>query len=73
MYRSGRCLLDLRLKEAGMTRSELVEKSGISRQNISDYATNRRSMSLTTAKNIATLLFCQIEDLYEWVPTRRDQ
>ena len=71
MYKIGRCLLDDRLSAADMTRSQLVERSGISRQAISDYATNRRHMSLTTAVIIATILGCDARDLYEWTSIRR--
>jgi transcriptional regulator with XRE-family HTH domain len=62
----GRCLLQKRLKDAKMTQQQLAEKTGISKQKISDYANNRIIMSLPTAKNIADAIGCFIDELYEW-------
>ncbi|TLS37775.1 helix-turn-helix domain-containing protein [Pseudalkalibacillus caeni] len=71
-YKVGRCLLRKRLREVKMTQMELSLKTGIPLQQISDYVNHRRkSMSLNTAKTIATELSCNIDDLYEWVPVER--
>jgi len=66
-YKVGRCLLRKRLHKSRMTQVQLAEKLGITVQQISKYVHNRQKMSLQTAKNIAHILNCQIEDLYEWI------
>jgi DNA-binding XRE family transcriptional regulator len=66
-YKVGRCLLQKRLNEIVMTQQQLSEKIHMPKQQISDYATNRKRMSLGTAKTIADALNCTIDDLYEWV------
>jgi DNA-binding XRE family transcriptional regulator len=67
-YKVGRCLLQQRLDELGMTQQELANKVHMPKQQISDYANNRVTMSLKNAKNIASALRCHIDDLYEWIP-----
>lgn len=64
--RPGRCLLRMRLRQAGMTQSELARRVNLTPQMIGHYTNNRKVMSLTHAKNIADVLGCRIEDLYEW-------
>lgn len=68
MYKVGKCLLSDILLQARMTQQELAERLGVTRQQINHYVNNRRVMTLETAKNIACLLNCDIEDLYEWIP-----
>jgi DNA-binding XRE family transcriptional regulator len=51
-----------------MTQQELANKVRMSKQQISDYANNRVTMSLKNAKTIASALRCHIDDLYEWIP-----
>lgn len=73
-FKVGRCLLQYRLAEAGMTQQELAEKINMKPQQISDYAANRYVMSLRNAKTISHAIGCHIDDLYEWVeipPTQR--
>ena len=65
--RVGKCLLSNKLSTFGMTQQQLADKMGKSKTQISDYATGRTLMSLTTAKNIANVLGCHADDLYEWV------
>ncbi len=50
-----------------MTQQELAEKMSITAQQINKYVLNDRKMSLQVAKNVATVLNCQIDDLYEWI------
>jgi DNA-binding XRE family transcriptional regulator len=50
-----------------MTQAELAEKLNMKRQQIHTYANNDRIMALKTAKNIASLLNVNIEDLYDFV------
>lgn len=62
----GACLLSDLLEKNKMSQSELAEKIDSHRQTINSYASNRRKMSLETAKNIALVLNCDVDDLYEW-------
>jgi len=59
--------LKQRLKERGITQSELARRTGISRQMISEYANNKSFMSPSVMKTISYVLGCSMEDLYEWV------
>jgi transcriptional regulator with XRE-family HTH domain len=70
-YRIGKCLLSERLRQVGMTQSELAERLRVSRQQVNKWATNRQGMSMETAKRIAVILNLDCsDDLYEWIPTR---
>ena len=62
----GKCLLSDRLLEARMTQQDLADKMGVTRQQINSYAKDNRLMTLPVAMNIALILHCNIEDLYEW-------
>lgn len=66
-YVVGRCLLRQRLRDAGMNQTQLADKLKVSEQQINKYVNNRQGMSLKVAKNIAVILNCYIDDLYEWV------
>ncbi|RDW17597.1 XRE family transcriptional regulator [Oceanobacillus arenosus] len=66
-YKVGRCLLRQKLKDAGMTQLQLANKLGVTEQQINKYVNNRQGMSLQVAKNIAVILNCHTDDLYEWV------
>jgi transcriptional regulator with XRE-family HTH domain len=73
-YRIGKCLLSERLRQAGLTQSDLAERLGISRQQVNKWATDRQGMSLETAKNVSSILNLEcIDDLFEWVPTRSNR
>jgi putative transcriptional regulator len=65
VYKPGRCLLTIRLKEIRKTQQWLCEQIGMSKSQISDYATNRTMMSYGTAMTIAGAIGCHMEDLYE--------
>jgi plasmid maintenance system antidote protein VapI len=65
-YRPGRCLLTRRLNEINKTQQWLSEKTDINKTQISDYANNRKVMSLSTAKTISVAIGCYIDDLYEF-------
>lgn len=66
-YRPGRCLLVRRLREIGRNQQWLSDATGISKTQISNYATNTRYMSLSSAKTIASAIGCHIDDLYEFI------
>jgi transcriptional regulator with XRE-family HTH domain len=65
-----KCLLASRLKKVDLTQEQLAEITGIPKSQISEYANFRHTMSLKTAKTIAHVLNCNIDDLYEWKSTR---
>ncbi|MFS1518572.1 helix-turn-helix domain-containing protein [Bacillus sp. SCS-151] len=62
----GKCLLHKLLNESYMSQVDLSIATGISKQQISEYINNTRTMSLQNAKKIANILDCHIDDLYEW-------
>lgn len=70
-YRVGRCLLADLLKKAGMTQQELALKLNVPKQQINKYVHNRQQMAYKTAREIAQILNCSMEDLYEWKPVNR--
>jgi transcriptional regulator with XRE-family HTH domain len=65
-FRAGKCLLRSRLKQAKLTQTELAKRLNLSQQMISHYVNGRKVMSLENAYNIATILNCNVEDLYLW-------
>jgi DNA-binding XRE family transcriptional regulator len=66
-YKVGRCLLRERLNDCRMTQNELAYRMGITAQQINKYVLNKQRMSLQVAKNIAVILNCHIDDLYDWI------
>ena len=66
-YTVGRCLLRERLDESSMDQVTLASKLNVKKQQVNKYVTNKQRMSLETAKNVASILHCKIEDLYEWI------
>jgi len=51
-----------------MSQQELAERLGVARQQIHSYTSGKRLMTLPIARNIAHVLHCDINDLYEWIP-----
>lgn len=49
-----------------MTQVDLATQLNVTFQQVNKYALDKQLMSLQVAKNIASILNCQIEDLYEW-------
>lgn len=72
-YRVGRCLLRERLNDAKMTQQELALKLDITVQQVNKYVLNKQGMSIKVAKNIAEILNCHIDDLYEWIEVGKDE
>jgi transcriptional regulator with XRE-family HTH domain len=70
LYDVGKCLLSDRLLQARMSQQELAEKLGVSRQQINHYVNKKRIMTIPIAINIAYILNCTIDDLYEWIPVK---
>lgn len=63
----GRCLLKDRLREAHMTQAELAAIIDVSPQRVSDYANNHRPIPVHRMREIAQILKCHMDDLYEWI------
>lgn len=70
-YRVGRCLLQEKLDNAKLTQSDLANMLEVPRQQVNRYVHDRQRMSIELARNIASILNCQIEDLYEWTEVGR--
>lgn len=70
MYKVGKCRIQDLLDARGMTQQELAHKTGMSKSFISDKVNNRGShgMWIDSAKKIATVLGCTIDELYDWIP-----
>lgn len=65
-YKVGRCLLREILHSKDMTQLELAELMYVSEQQINKYVNDRQGMTYQVAGNIASVLNCRMEDLYEW-------
>lgn len=65
-FTQGKCLLKLRLLEAGMKPADLARKTGYSAQAISNYIHDRSKMSADVMLTISRVIGCNMEDLYEW-------
>lgn len=73
-YKVGRCLLREILINAGMTQQDLADKLGVTKQQINKYVNEPYTvMTLQVAKNIAAILNCHIEDIYEWVEVGKNE
>lgn len=49
-----------------MSQQELAMKLGVTPQQINKYVKGRQIMSIQVARNVSSVLRCNIEDLYEW-------
>ncbi|MBB6452021.1 transcriptional regulator with XRE-family HTH domain [Salirhabdus euzebyi] len=72
-YIVGRCLLRELLRNKDMTQVDLAARLGVTFQQVNKYANNRQLMSIKVAKNIAAILNCHIDDLYEWIEAGEKQ
>jgi len=70
-FRPGKCLLHNILRDKKISPQEFADRVGFSKQQISDYANNRRKMNLSNAKTIAHALEIPIDELYTWVQSSR--
>jgi transcriptional regulator with XRE-family HTH domain len=68
LYEVGKCLLSDLLQLKRVTQQELADKLGVTRQQINHYVKDNRLMTVPIAKNIASILNCEIDELYEWIP-----
>lgn len=61
----GRCLLEQRLSECGMSREQLAAALLYKPERIGDYIDNVRIMPLKVAISIADTVNCDVRELYE--------
>jgi transcriptional regulator with XRE-family HTH domain len=54
-----------------MTQTDLANKSGVDRSNISKYEQGVSKPDLKNLKNISAVFGCYMEDLYEWKKTTK--
>ncbi|MDX2330386.1 helix-turn-helix domain-containing protein [Sinorhizobium medicae] len=63
----GRCRLRYLLKRANMTQADLSRRTSYSPQQVSNWVNDREKIPWDAALNIAFVLSCRMEDLYEIV------
>jgi plasmid maintenance system antidote protein VapI len=64
----GSCLLEERVREAGMSLEELARLLRYKPQRLDDFIANKRIMPLKTALSIAGTIGCEVGGLYELLP-----
>jgi plasmid maintenance system antidote protein VapI len=70
-FELGRCLLDERLHESGMTLEHIAQILHYRPERISDFMDNKRVMPLKMAISIAATVGCNVNDLYELIPIEK--
>ncbi|MBS4171905.1 helix-turn-helix transcriptional regulator [Bacillus sp. FJAT-49736] len=71
MFEVGKCRLNEILKNKKMSQVELADKLGMKKQQINAYANNETIMSYKTAMNISYQLSVKMEDLYDFVWSKK--
>ncbi|MEC0230929.1 helix-turn-helix domain-containing protein [Paenibacillus alba] len=66
-FELGRCLLNERLRESGMTVQDLALILNYKPEKINDFIENKRIMPLKSAIHIASALSCDVKQLYELI------
>ncbi|WP_054023222.1 helix-turn-helix domain-containing protein [Bacillus sp. FJAT-28004] len=64
-FELGSCLLEQRLSERGLSRTQLADALLVRPERIGDYIDNKRIMPLKVAISIAATIKCDVPDLYE--------
>ncbi|MEC5422357.1 helix-turn-helix transcriptional regulator [Virgibacillus sp. C22-A2] len=72
-YLVGRCLLQKLLDQKDMEQIELAHRLNVKPPQINKYVKGKQRMSIQVAYNIAHILNCHIEDLYEWIEVGDDE
>lgn len=62
----GRCLLQEILDRRNLSRACFIERTGMSKQQVSNYINGEQFMSLKTIMKVCYVLNCDTLDLYEW-------
>lgn len=65
-FKVGKCRLRYHLARKRISQQELADLVGVTKQTISRYVNNAQIMSYETAFNIANVLDCEMEELYEF-------
>ncbi|WP_372660734.1 XRE family transcriptional regulator [Cohnella sp.] len=71
-FELGRCLLNERLHESGITLEELAGALLYKQEKLLDFMDNKRIMPLKTAISIAETIGCDVNSLYELIPIITD-
>lgn len=61
-----RCRIPELLEQIDRDQQWLADMTGMSKQQISDYVRMRNLLGIAKAKQLARILKCHVEDLYEW-------
>ncbi|MBU8739765.1 MULTISPECIES: helix-turn-helix transcriptional regulator [Bacillus] len=65
-FKVGKCRIPELCSNRGIDQTQLAAKVGLTKQQITDYVSLRNKPSIERAYNLAKILGCSIEDLYEW-------
>jgi len=65
-FKVGKCRIPELCYKRGIDQTQLAAKVGLTKQHITDYVSLRNIPSIERAYNIAHVLGCVPEDLYEW-------
>ncbi|QYG88299.1 helix-turn-helix domain-containing protein [Bacillus atrophaeus] len=66
-FKVGKCRIAELCDNLGLEHAQLAAKVGLAKSQISDYISLRNLPSIERAYNIAKVLGCAPEDLYEWI------
>lgn len=66
-FKVGKSRIPELCENLGLEHAQLAAKVGLTKSHISDYISLRNKPSIERAYNIAKVLGCAAEDLYEWI------
>ncbi|MEC1625485.1 helix-turn-helix transcriptional regulator [Bacillus subtilis] len=66
-FKVGKSRIPELCENLGLEHAQLAAKVGLTKSHISDYISLRNIPSIERAYNIARILGCSPEDLYEWI------
>ncbi|MED4523591.1 helix-turn-helix transcriptional regulator [Bacillus velezensis] len=66
-FKVGKCRIPELCKKRGISLSQLAAMVGVSKTQMSDYVSLRNLPSIERTYNIAMMLGCAPEDLYNWI------
>ncbi|WP_442893043.1 helix-turn-helix domain-containing protein [Bacillus sp. 0102A] len=72
-FKVGKSRIPELCKDIGIEHAQLAAKVGLQKSRISDYVSLRNIPSIERAYNIARVLGCKPEDLYEWIEVSDDE
>ncbi|WP_423190960.1 helix-turn-helix transcriptional regulator [Bacillus haynesii] len=65
-FKVGKCRIPELCSSRGIDQTQLAAKVGLTKQQITDYVSLRNKPSIERAYNLAKILGCSIEELYDW-------